>query len=818
MVDGRQGKVERVIAALDNLSLASMTILRSIWAVLSHAWVLTFAAAITLGVFYFLRPMWTIYGATTFSAILYTSAVSGRQIENVGKLAPYLLEALVSVTLATGLVAVLSRNHPPDFRAEHLVTGIALAIVLSGISILAKSAHNIKNAGDELDKALDVLQRAIKKTDETTDDLKQTIDLFGGEINKTNLVSLAARAVGVKEKTMNYEPIRNSIAAAMGTINTWAEGGMKSFAKIAEGGNNSGREAAERAWWRCLQSYHNEERYDLARFELVTNARNYTYVLASTLDQIRTVLALDSKGRTRGNRSVDVVIVQCSTFPPKDFYNFPDGTQGHRRYRDFEFYGTYRRSVSFLNRQDGMLPHRIVFVAHDKATRKDVDELERLGWRVDAQPAVTVGSARLFCAPYSVPVHSTRKGDPLPLFSDDAWYNASPIGLDEASVGGGVFYERHQICPILPFVGGGVGPRFEWWRDNVRDRFSRVLNNGKTYGSLGVDSPEQDRVNDLISLGPDSLRTPVNKDFLLEREKWAWEHIVERAFQDINESAGDEDRVHLGPQFLNLRRIREQMRKYLVDSSDADAGGRLSGLVQQLVFNSQYYDAICAELRAQINNSGEGWDKTWLNLRSMTKLAMGPGETWLYHALNCINGTLFEQLANGRKMLPIWDLFCWDFLGMDDAAIHNGESRQWGQGRTGVGSRIRFVQVKPGKLGDSEHVQEDGCLSALGFDDCLQREFTLVGTRKRPASDGDNPFEGTDWQLLVACEMAPPYSTCRLNFHFHDEKAPSASLLSKYSEWVELAWKNAESTTRDMFEDLNEEFAKTASAMPLAPA
>lgn len=745
-------------------------------------------------------------------------ATSGQK-QYTHELLTYLVEAAVAAGVAWGLVVVLSGEgeRPPH---EHIAVGVALAIVLSGISALARSARAIGRAerrftsgAKRLDKIYKGAEAASTKTDSAAEHvegvataLNDTVALFKQEVDRAHLVSLAARAVMLRSDTMEYKPVQNAVSAALGTIRTWAQSSRKGFDANTKGKNKCS--PSEATWWRCLESYHNEERYDLARFELVTNTRNYTYILNAILDEIRSSVGLVPDKRGNVKRSTqEVVIVQCSTFAPKDFYNFPLGPKGDRTYRDFEFYGTYRRSVSFMNRQIGMLPHRLVFVADDSGTDKEKKEnenrLERMGWVVDPPRGIALSCARLYCAPYAMPVADLdQDGGPRRLF-DHGWTTDEATGDDPPEGGKRTGYGKFHICPVARIETPPDDEERRAWGLRARDHDARMLH-GKDYDDL--DEALQEEVLALQKRSPQELAVNEPVEFLLRRESWAWDEIVKPAFADTNNPDSHEDLQGLKDAYTDLGKSRDEMIKRVAEFSTTGSEAKLTGLVRELVPRSQRFDAACAELQSSSIGDKSEASSRWRNLQSMTGLRMGAGELWLYHALNYINAVLFKNLAQGRKMLPIWDLFCWDFLGMSGSRIAGGAHRKWMDGEDGVGSRIRFIKVRPGQFGDAEEQVSDGRLSAHAFDKKgYQREFTLVGLR--PWSDNDRPsLEGVTWTLLLTNEMAPPFSTCRLNFYFgHSESAEATSTLQKYSDWVERAWKESEKESRDVFSRIEKE-------------
>jgi len=789
---------------------------------------------------------WVIIAAFILAVATFGIMCSGGHREESFDFLRSVGEVIVASVLATGLLSVILHEGKIALEPQHIVIAVALTIVLSGISIVARSTQIIRHARADLDGAANAfreaqrelrgrvgeiskqgqklndktteIQSAAAKTKDAAKLLGETLTSFNEEIEKAKLVDIAARALGLQNQTVEYPPLKTPIEAAMGTMRTWAESTRSHFPQRA-GSTECG--PAEASWWRCLECYHNEERYDLARFEMVTNARNYTYVLVAVLDQMRIAAGLKSTSVKLDDQSTaapppparDIVIVQCSTFSPKDFYNFPKGPKDYREYRDVEFYGTYRRGVSFLNRQAGMLPHRIIFVAenhgsefaedHREQTKdeKEASKLERLGWAVDTRDAVFLGSSRLFCAPYSLPIPRTTSEDAPVMFFKEDWPEQLPGGNDRLNLGSRVGRGKEQICPVVPNL-ANAGLRTRSWERKARKQIAKALAGS---GATG------DEVDKILAKGPDDVRLPDVLAYLREREAWAWTDIVTKSRDDLQD-APESDFAPVRHVHNELQNTRDRLLRLAEKRRDADYEENICSRVQDLIAQSQKYDAGVEELRAKRRNDvDKGAD--WTNLRSMIGLQMGPGEAWLYHALNLVNALLFQELSPEGKLVPAWNLFSWDFLGLKTQEVASGATLTWEGHEAGsrtLKSRVRFVPVRPGSREDEPYVGDDGVLSALGFQSkCFEREFTLIGSRARNPEQGEkaNPFEDVKWDLLVTCEMAPPYSTCRLNFHVHDGETPG--VLEAYGNWVADTWVKTEQFSKGVAEDIAKEITAT---------
>lgn len=754
------------------------------------------------------------WASVTLGILMFAGISSDGRPDTGSHLLNYFIEACISALLASALVtAMLDQRGSIHLDKSHLIVAFALGIVLSGISIVSRSALTIRSAQKDLDdaakrfdKAYQELSRSSESVEKSAEnaasvasELDTALQSFKQEIGKAHLVGIAARAVSLKGETIEYPPIQGAISSAIGTMRTWAEGTRKAFPQAKQGDPREITcDAAEAGWWRSLESYHNEERYDLARFEMVTNARNYTYVLTSVLDEIRKKEGLD---KSEAAVSSQVVTLQCSTFNPKDFYNFPQGSRDYRRYSDVEFYGTYRRAVSFLNRLNGMFPHRIVFVASDKCEDRNADEiagdLERLGWALDTPAEVALGTSRLFGLPFSAPVRRRDDDERFVGFSDDGWFDFDGEELESFRTGLG----KEQICPVVPNIANAPGDdeHFPKWLEKARSHAARALY-GKELSALP--RPQKDKTRESVAQAITAFKAPPVES-IARREQWVWENVLCASEAALKDRSDADDRKSLCDAFEKLEGLRSKMRDLLTDPT-GEAECRLCEVAQGILLGCQRYDGVAEELKAKLARGVVAGEK-WIRLRSMIGLHMGPGEAWAYHAFNLINSQLFSEVAGGRTLVPLWDLFSWDFLGFTTPEVKGRRCRAWAASdpkSRGIKERIRFVPVAPGMRVDLPGVNARGDIAALGFDNsCFEREFTLVGTRPSGA-DGEasgNPFKGVDWKVLLTCDMAPPYSTCRLNFHF---PGAEGSLLREYVSWGEDVWLRTEETSAQLFNDI----------------
>jgi len=93
----------------------------------------------------------------------------------------------------------------------------------------------------------------------------------------------------------------------------------------------------ERVWLNNLQTYFREEAFDTKRAEIVTNARNYPFLLASTLLSFIEVANPPPPGK-----SPTVLFHAVTPIHPRDWYNWPHGRDKPRAHYECDFMRLYR--------------------------------------------------------------------------------------------------------------------------------------------------------------------------------------------------------------------------------------------------------------------------------------------------------------------------------------------------------------------------------------------------------------------------------------------------------------------------------------------
>jgi len=136
--------------------------------------------------------------------------------------------------------------------------------------------------------------------------------------------------------------------------------------------NETEDELLQKNWLHYLKTYFREEAFDIQRKELVTNARNYPFLLITTL--LAFVKTIEHE---KSNR---VYFYTVTPVHPKDWYNWPHGREKPRRYFEMPFIGQYRRilrEIKKWNKNKMICRGRFLLVARDKKITR------QFGWELD---------------------------------------------------------------------------------------------------------------------------------------------------------------------------------------------------------------------------------------------------------------------------------------------------------------------------------------------------------------------------------------------------------------------------------------------------
>lgn len=125
-------------------------------------------------------------------------------------------------------------------------------------------------------------------------------------------------------------------------------------------------------WLTYLETYLREEAFDVRRRELVTNGRNYPFLLLATLSTLRDQL------------SDDYYLHYYATTPvnPKDWYNWPHGRATPKCYYEADFLSLFHRSLQEVLLWEKQQKNRLVH-ARFILTRSPTVSRGTFGWKLD---------------------------------------------------------------------------------------------------------------------------------------------------------------------------------------------------------------------------------------------------------------------------------------------------------------------------------------------------------------------------------------------------------------------------------------------------
>jgi len=138
--------------------------------------------------------------------------------------------------------------------------------------------------------------------------------------------------------------------------------------------NQTKDEYLQECWLYYLRTYFREEAFDIQRKEIITNARNYPFILITTL------LALVKSLEKKQNCEKKVYFYTVTPVHPKDWYNWPHGRVKPRNYYEISFIGQYRRILREIKKWE-----KYKYICHGRflivANEKEITN--KFGWELD---------------------------------------------------------------------------------------------------------------------------------------------------------------------------------------------------------------------------------------------------------------------------------------------------------------------------------------------------------------------------------------------------------------------------------------------------
>lgn len=744
-----------------------------------------------------------VFTATAIFTFAHLVLQSGSPVgKTVWKL---ILDIVVAVGFSTFFIAAM---QPPGtenalLEGKKFIYIFAVVLVMFALELIAESTRRLvsfekkqKATINEFEKQNELMRDSVTKIGKSSGKLEEALNNLGDAskiLEEGRFAAIAAKALRiiVYNREQSQPQIAGAVQAALDSIPVWHRTG----ARISKGSSkpiDGAETAASNAWWKAVQIYHQEEKYDLSRYEFATNVRNYAFMILGVLKEYL------EDARTRGNGR-KVIVLQASAFPPKDFYNYPCGTYSRRYYVDREFFGTYRRAFSLVLSDPSIVPLRLLFASDVRSTDARANA-GGLGWTLDDPEKIYLDCARLKIIPAAVEINE---------------HSRTAMAQDQLKKTHDPAHRRHRLrttgYPWVPVYAdltdvdrGGIAPRRAW---------------GQRAGDLmGLSSTD---VAD-FSYSRNSQKVPFLSRFkaamsdygalsgwIEERERNLWASLLESCWKQIRQDApGPDDIVtelsnhdrysrptdgaeevwsearKIGTDVLQQVNVKRQALLDGIAKLCARDSNNVSMDTLELVERVQELDsrlAVLSSLRGQ----------RMAVKPAVLGGAMGLGESWLYGFLNLLDWLRTKESVIDTGPMPAWNVFRRDLLGQKEET--NGilldkhrlqlvvveEEQSTARAKESQSERDTSRRDLPQPIVTVSSMEEDGIYPEfliIAELDCAEGcEVSLVG--------GDL-FSRLKQGVLIGVDMSEPLQTCRIEFDFQADQSDQTGPLSRHLKWL----------------------------------
>lgn len=268
-------------------------------------------------------------------------------------------KATVGVAIATFVLITAWTILTSKWDVREIVTGFLVGLVGTVVTVVGIQvyllSYRVGSVGDSVEAARKEITRAV--------------DTFAAD--QVGSMSSAIRAL---ENALDIKNAFHSdnLSEIAGTLHPGIEAiGLSYKAWVQR--LQTPDPYVQRVWRAAFPCFYREEAFDIQGGEIVTNARNYCYLLLRTLSQL-----------LEQSEAASVVYYQVTPVHPKDWYNWPHGFGAKHFYFENEFIGVYHRSLRALMQwsktNNRALEHgRYVLCLCDSAGERDAD-VEQFGW------------------------------------------------------------------------------------------------------------------------------------------------------------------------------------------------------------------------------------------------------------------------------------------------------------------------------------------------------------------------------------------------------------------------------------------------------
>lgn len=267
--------------------------------------------------------------------------------------------ALLSFILLTAFTILSSDYSLRDYATGFLVGLIGTVVTVVGIQVYVLS-YEVGVVEASVTAAKNEIQHA-------NTEIQKAVDTF-----RADQVGAMSSAIKALENALEVKGAfeTDKLKDTAGTLHPGIEAMGLSYKAWAER-LQTGDRYVQRVWRAAFPSFYREEAYDIRGREIITNGRNYCYLLLGTLCQL-----------LEQNEEGTVVYYQVTPVHPKDWYNWPHGFGEHHFYFENEFIGVYHRSlralVQWANTTEKHLEHGRYILCLSES--QNGDDVEQFGW------------------------------------------------------------------------------------------------------------------------------------------------------------------------------------------------------------------------------------------------------------------------------------------------------------------------------------------------------------------------------------------------------------------------------------------------------
>lgn len=583
----------------------------------------------------------------------------------------------------------------------------------------------------------------------------------------------------------------NGFEAASAGIRQW----------INEATRLSKAPSAQDAWWTAMRLYHQEEVYDVAGRGMATTVRNYAMMLIGFL---RTFSEQILKNASESKPARKLVLVNVTTFAPKDLLNFPGRFNGRNRfYYEPQFFGTYRRMLSLLTQNNDCIEVRRICLGHDGSNwnasaiqtgldghyKVAIDLISECLIPIPGEVVIPGQEVQLKGGGYDGIVLKVPEDEPkaartllssskyrmMPRICSGLARDYNNHSADANSDGGNKTRQGFKL-----YYDSVRHKRNSQLEDHVGDIPSRWCAVALLRCSEELRAATRDASDELASILVKSDNLPMVS--VWTRIDWNVQCIdcvtsavretvcdnVRRIAQCMTEVVDNASESNLSLEDPEGKRVERALARLLRDQRDI-----MNALIEQdkkkLVLASFDLAEAAQDLDVILRQASPGKE---LPL-SESGVPIGPMENWIYQFLvyiDAIRWVLDERLD---KRLPLMlDVFMRDYLGGYGGDVTDVEKRLRDTFRLIPQSRDSYV----GRLQMGER--------------SLPAEFLLIGEVASEIS-GDLVFEHAHWHAAMVTNISEPFFTCRIQFLFERGNGePTNRLRPKdLGDWVRQAWR-----------------------------